>query len=269
MKFGVFLCSVSLVSGLSPAFSNALLANSLGLTGLQGALLASSFGGGNVFDTYLASQTLSDPSASNLFLLSALGGNGGLGGGSLNTYFAANAFKNDPTGFFLADALSGGRGNTLESAALADAFGGGFQGALAANALISGPNNYNTPYVNAGFNGGAYWSPNYNTPYVNAGFNGGAYWSPYWSTNAGFNGGAYWTTPYTPIVSTPPPVITPIISTPPPVITPIVDTTFSASAGVTGCFDAWGVWQPICTTGFVAANTGCWVNGIWQATCFV
>jgi hypothetical protein len=130
---------------------SALFANALG-GGLQGSVLANGFGyPGTVFNTFVDSHSLTDSATKGLYLVSQFAPGNYRFGGAINTYLNANALQDDPNGFLYAGALTNGGfngpfGNTYATAALANAFGGGLQGALLANRL----------YGNGYYNGGGY-----------------------------------------------------------------------------------------------------------------
>jgi len=133
-------------SGYRGSLSDAYFAKAFG-GGLTGAYLASSLNGGSVFNNYVGASALSNPASSNLYLLNSLGYGGGGFGGTLGTYFDANAYAANPTQYDLAAFTSPYAQGNIESALLANAFGGGITGAYLANS-ISG---------NAYGNGGGYW----------------------------------------------------------------------------------------------------------------
>jgi hypothetical protein len=173
MLFGVFVCQLSLVSGLS-GLSAGLAANAFG-GGLKGSLLANSIlGGGSLLNTYIDSTALTGANANSLLLDAALSNHGF--GGVVNTALTANALGSNPNDFFLAGALSGGFNNgQLGAAALSNAFGGGISGALAANAVLgSGNTNGNFDYS------GNYYQPSYSSSY-NSGYSWPTYSYPTYS----------------------------------------------------------------------------------------
>jgi len=127
--------------------ANAYFANAFG-GGLTGAYLASNINGGSVFNDYVGANALSNPASSNLYLYSSLGNGGGGFGSTLGTYFDANAYAANPTQYDFAALSSPYAQGNIQSAYLANAFGGGITGAYLANSL-SGNGGY-------GNNGGYY-----------------------------------------------------------------------------------------------------------------
>jgi hypothetical protein len=134
------LCQLALVAGIgADAFTGGLIANAFG-GGLEGAFLASQFGYGNPFNTYVTANALVDPTVNqNLLYYSALTPGSNRFDTTFNTYLAANALDASASNFFLAGSLGGASQYQLMSPYLANAFGGDFTGAAYANLFYPPP----------------------------------------------------------------------------------------------------------------------------------
>jgi len=140
MLFG--FCQLSLVVGLGAnAYTDAYFTNAFG-GGLTGALFADQLGYGGLFNDFVGGNALSNPDTSNLLLYSSFAPPNGQFGNVLNTYFGANALANDPNNFLLAGTFGGASSNQLLSPYVANAFGGGLQGAFFADTFLP-QNNFN------------------------------------------------------------------------------------------------------------------------------
>lgn len=143
-------CQLALVAGFTAnAYTNAFIANAFG-GGLQGALLADQLGFGTTFNDYIGASALNNPATSNALLFSSFAPNSSPFNSYVNTYLGANALTANPNQFLLAGTLGGASQYQLITPYLANAFGGGFNGAILADTLF--------PPASFGVRSGSCWS---------------------------------------------------------------------------------------------------------------